>query len=166
MFSIISTLEEVVVIANQAHPIKYHSSGLKMSFVCFATSSYHLLFSSVCLPVFNGTVWDQNYITSFFNPKHVIFAVDIALSYFISCYCYIFLFCCLWIKMKFLLKNVVISLMSKVHIKHLFNSWPIFFIKINLNVALWLLKLSCMKVLKLLYFSLDVLLLSTVLCCL
>ena len=90
----------------------------------------------------------------------------LTLSYFISCYCYIFLFCCLWIKMKFLLKNVVISLMSKVHIKHLFNSWPIFFIKINLNVALWLLKLSCMKVLKLLYFSLDVLLLSTVLCCL
>ena len=164
MFSIISTLEEVVVIANQAHPIKYHSSGLKMGFACFATSSYHLLFSSAVY-LYLMVQFEIKTISLLFLIQSMSFLL-LTLSYFISCYCCIFLFYCLWSKMTFMLKNVVILLMSKVHIKHLFNSWPIFFIKINLNVALWLLKLSCMKVLKLLYFSLDVLLLSTVLCCL
>jgi hypothetical protein len=36
-------LEEVVVIAYQVHPIKYHSPGLMVSFLFFATSSLVLV---------------------------------------------------------------------------------------------------------------------------
>ena len=150
-----------MVIANQAHPIKYHSSGLKMSFVCFTISSCHLLVSSVCLPVFNGTAWDQNYITSFLIQNMSFLLMK--LSYFISCYCYIFLIYCLWSKMKFLLKNVVISWMSKVHVKHMLFLDPIFFIKINFNVVLWLLKLSCLSCIRFSNFYILVWLLCSLL---